>query len=373
MTTPVRVLYVVSDLLEGRGGIQSVVMSIFEHIDRSRVQIDFVIHQDYAPSFVPFVKEKGSRVYAAPQFKKEGPFAYIRWWNRFFKEHPGYKVVHGHMKAYISLYLLIAKLHGCVTIAHSHSAYPQLSFFKKYSEKLALYPLRWIADYHFACSLQAGECLYGKNIVKKPSFRFIPNARDTKVFLYDEEKRKMMRKKLNLTDNFVIGHSGRFDEQKNHVFLIKIFEEIYRRNPQARLLLLGTGKLKEQIEQQIAKLGLEKAVLFTGVVPNPQDYYQAMDVFLLPSLSEGLPLVLVEAQMVGLPCIMSSHLPSDVDFGCGLLQTLSLKQSASQWADRVLNLDRTTRKSYAKEAAEKGFEIRTLAKQLEDFYLQVKK
>ena len=366
---PEYVLYIVSDLLEGRGGIQSVVMSIFENMDRSRVQIDFVVHQGYASSFVPFVKEKGNRVYQAPQFKKVGPLAYIRWWNRFFKEHPEYKIVHGHMKAYISLYLLIAKLHGCTTIAHSHIAYPQLSFFKKYAEKLALYPLRWVADYHCACSIQAGEYLYGKNISKKPSFRLIPNARNTKIFVYDEEKRHLMRKELNLTDKFVIGHAGRFDNQKNHVFLIKIFEGIYKKNSTARLLLLGDGHLREKIQQQVNQLGLTDAVIFTGVVPNPQDYYQAMDVFLFPSLFEGLGMVLTEAQIAGLPCVFSANLPQEIEVAPELCHRISLEESAEKWAEVTLAQAGVKRVSRDKEAAEKGFEITELATNLAEFYI----
>ena len=369
MTSPVRVLYVVSDLLEGRGGIQSVVMAIFGNINRSRVQIDFVVHQDYAPSFVPFVKEKGNKVYQAPQFKKVGPLAYIRWWNQFFKEHLEYKIVHGHMKAYISLYLLIAKFHGRITIAHSHIAYPQLSFFKKYAEKLALCPLRWVADYHFACSIQAGEYLYGKNIANKPSFHFIPNARDTKIFVYDEEKRHLMRKELNVTDNFVIGHAGRFSNQKNHIFLIKIFAAIYKKNSTARLLLLGDGPLREKIQQQVNQLGLTDAVIFTGVVPNPQDYYQAMDVFLFPSLFEGLGMVLTEAEIAGLPCVFSDNLPQEIEIAPELCHRISLKESAASWAEVTLSQAGVKRISRDKEATGKGFEITVLAKQLEDFYI----
>ncbi|MBO7237950.1 MAG: glycosyltransferase [Elusimicrobiaceae bacterium] len=369
MTKPIHVLYVMSDLLEGRGGIQSVVMAIYQHIKRDNVQIDFVIHQDENPSFVPTVQKLGSKVYQAPQCKEIGLLAYARWWNRFFKEHPEYKIVHGHMKAYMSLYLWIAKLHGRTTIAHSHIAYPQLRFFKKYAEKLMLLPLRWMVDYHFACSVQAGEYLYGKNTVKKPTFHFIPNARDTKVFVFDAEKRQTMRQKLNLTDKFVVGHVGRFDKQKNHVFLVQIFKEIYKHNPQARLLLFGTGRLKAKIEQQVAELGLAEVVMFMGVVPNPQDYYQAMDVFLFPSLYEGLGMVLTEAQIAGLPCVFSANLPREIEIVPELCHRVSLTQSAEEWANVTLAQAGVERISHAKEAAEKGFEITETAKKLEAFYI----
>lgn len=371
MKKPIHVLYVVSDLLEGKGGIQSFVMSVFEHIDRSRVQIDFVLFIDREPSFVNAVQSLGGKVYKAPQFKKEGLFAYIRWWNKFFKEHSEYKIVHGHMKAYISLYLLIAKLHKCITIAHSHTAYPKLPFFKKIFEKLMLFPLCYIADYHFACSVDAGKYFYGKSVVKKSSFHFIPNARATEMFAYNLEKRNNIRKELGFEDCFVIGHIGSFTQPKNHHFLLQVFAEIYKRKPNARLLLIGDGPLLRNIQEHTKKLHLEKVVVFMGLRNNPQDYYQAMDVFVLPSLSEGLPLVLVEAQISGVLCVMSAHLPREIDFECGLLHKISLTLSATEWANKILNLPLITRRSYSIQASQKGFEITSLVKQLEDLYLTI--
>ncbi len=367
---PIRVLYIVSDLLEGKGGIQSLLISIYQHIERSRVQIDFVVHGDAGVSFVPAIKKSGSKVYQAPQLKKIGPLSYIRWWNQFFNEHPEYMIVHGHMKAYISLYLLVAKLHGRITIAHSHSAFPKMKLFKKYYEKLALFPLRWIADYHFACSTRAGEYLYGKHITTKKSFHFIPNARETEVFTFNPDVRNKMRHKLGLTDCWVVGHVGNFLHPKNHHFLLQIFAEIYKRKPNARLLLIGDGVRLERTKEQAKQLHVEKAVLFMGLCSNPQDYYQAMDVFVLPSFSEGLPLVLVEAQISGLPCMMSAHLPQEVDFECGLLHKTSLAQPASVWAEKLLSLPIVVRRSYSKQAAEKGFEITSLAQRLENFYIK---
>ncbi len=364
------VLYVISDLLQGRGGIQSMVLAIYQHIDRSRVQIDFVIHQDYAPSFVSFVKELGSKVYQAPQFKQAGPLAYIRWWRKFFKKHPEYKIVHGHMEAYMSLYLLLAKYYGRLTIGHGHALTPKRSFVARMINTVALFPLRWVADYHFACSVTAGEYLFGKQTVKKPSFHVIPNARDTKLFAYNPDTRQQMREKLGLTDCFVVGHIGRLMEVKNHSFLLKIFAEIYKKNTQARLLLVGDGPLKEQLLAQTKQLGVESAVIFADNVANPQDYYQAMDVFVFPSLYEGLGMALIEAQIGGLPCVFSDNLPVEVDLQAGLCYRVSLTEPPEKWADVILAQGGTERISRAKEAADKGFEIAVIAKQLEKFYLE---
>ncbi len=370
---PEYVLYIVSDLLEGRGGIQSVVMSIFENMDRSRVQIDFVVHQDYAPSFVPFVKGKGSRVYQAPQFKKVGPLAYISWWNRFFTKHPEYKIVHGHMKAYISLYLLIAKLHGRITIAHSHAMTNKQKSWRGIIHHLAESPLRWVADYHFACSVDAGKSLFGRQIVAKRSFRFVPNARNTPQFVFNKKIRQNVRQQLKFENNFVIGYVGRLSKEKNLLFLVDVFAEVYTRSRTARLLIVGDGSLKRDLVTKIQSLGLSSVVVMVGLVPNPQDYYQAMDVFLFPSLFEGLGMVLTEAQIAGLPCVFSANLPQEIEIAPKLCHRISLEESAEKWAEVTLAQAGVKRVSRDKEAAEKGFEITTLAKKLEDFYIQVTK
>lgn len=373
MKQNIRVLYVVSDLLEGMGGIQSFVMSVYDNIDRSNIQIDFVIHVDKEPSYCSYVRSLGGKIYKAPQLKRDGIVKYICWWNKFFKEHSEYKIVHGHMKAYISLYLFIAKMHKRITIAHSHVAFPKLPFIKKHIEKIILFPLRWIADYHFACSVDAGKSLFGKRIITKSSFLFIPNARDTKKFIYNENIRNSIRHKLGISKNFVIGNVGRFHKNKNHLFLLKIFSEIYRKDNTARLLLLGDGPLKEQLTIQVKTLKIEQAVIFQGVVSNPEDYYQAMDVFVFTSIYEGLGMVLIEAQISGLPCVFSANLPKEIDLEVGLCHRVSLKQSTKVWSDEILKQKAIIRFSYNKEAADKDFEITKLAKKLEKFYINIGK
>lgn len=373
MKHSIKVLYVASDLLKGMGGIQSFIMSVYNNTNNSNIQIDFVIHVDKEPSFVSFVKSLGSNVFVAPQLKKNGIIKYVSWWNSFFKQHPEYKIIHGHMKAYISLYLLIAKIHKRITIAHSHNGRPKFSYLKFIMEKIMLFPLRWIADYYFACSVDAGKYLFGNNIVKKSTFYFVPNARNTEVFIYNKEVRNSVCKQLGLNNNFVLGHAGRFHEQKNHLFLLDIFAEVYKLDNTARLLLLGDGSLKNQIIKKTKKLNIENVVIFQGIVSNPQDYYQAMDVFVFPSLFEGLGMVLTEAQIAGLPCVFSDNLPKEIDLDVGLCHRVSLKQTAEVWAEEILKHKNIIRISHDKEAKDKGFDIKELAKNLEKFYIDLNK
>ncbi len=371
MKYKIKVLYIVSDLLKGMGGIQNFVMSVYNNINRNNIQIDFVIHVDKGNSFVSYIESFGSKVYMAPKVKEEGIFKYVLWWNNFFKQHQEYKIVHGHMKAYMSIYLFIAKIHKRITIAHSHSVCPKIYLSKLIMEKIMLFPLRYIANYCFACSLEAGKYLFGKNIVKKSKFFFVPNANNVKAFVYDVNKRNFIRKQLNLSNQFVLGDVGRFHKNKNYSFLLKIFAEVYKKEHSSRLLLLGDGPLKDQLIEEAKKLGIEKYVVFQGIVSNPEDYYQAMDIFVFPSLYEGLGMVLTEAQISGLQCVFSANLPKEVDLEVGLCHRISLEQTANIWAEEILKYKKAHRISHDKEAKNKGFDIVELAKKLENFYMNV--
>ncbi len=371
MKDRIKVLYIVSDLLIGMGGIQNFIMNVYNNINRSNIQIDFVIHVDKENSFVQYVKSLGSKVYIAPKFKEEGMIKYFVWWNEFFKQHPEYKIVHGHMKAYISIYLFVAKMHKRITIAHSHSVCPKSYLLKIIIEKIMLFPLRYIANYCFACSIEAGKFLFGKNIVKKSKFFFIPNANNVKKFAYNEKKRDFVRQQLNLLNKFVLGDVGRFHKNKNYSFLLKVFAEVYKKDDSSRLLLLGDGPLREQILEEAKKLEIENFVMFQGIVSNPEDYYQAMDIFVFPSLYEGLGMVLTEAQISGLPCVFSANLPKEVDLEVGLCHRVNLEQTANIWAEEILKYKKICRISHDKEAKIKGFDITELAKKLENFYTKL--
>ena len=217
---PITILHVLSGL--DVGGIETVIMSIYKNINRNKIQFDFVLHTDEIQHYTPIVKEMGAKIYVAPQLKKVGIFKYVLWWNKFFKEHTQYSVVHGHVPTYASIYLGIAKKYKCTTICHCHTAFPVVKGITKIIRYILHYPLHWVANYYFACSVVAGEYLFGKNIVNKSCFQVIPNARDTKLFSYKPEIREQMRKQLGLTNCFVVGNVGRLTEV-DPLFFIALF------------------------------------------------------------------------------------------------------------------------------------------------------
>lgn len=306
----IRVLHNIASL--HFGGSQAFVMNIYNNIDREKVQFDFVVTPEERKGLYSQVEQMGGRIFVCPKYTGKNHFAYCKWWDDFFTEHPEYHVIHGHVRSTASIYLKIAKKHGLVTIAHSHSTSNGSGISAIVKDMLRL-PIRHTADYLFACSDKAGKWLYGEKATEQPNYRMIPNGIDLQRFAFDEEKRRRMRQELGISDNtFVIGHVGRMTTPKNHRFLVELFAEYHKKNQNSRLLLVGDGELFEEVKQQCNRLGISDSVIMTGSKTNTEDYYQAMDVFVFPSLWEGLGIVAIEAQANGLVCLVSDRVPKDV-------------------------------------------------------------
>lgn len=282
MSEPIRVMHIISGM--GMGGIQAYVMNLYRAIDKGKVQFDFVKHIEHKGVFEDEITQMGGRIYRCPQYTGKNHFAYCKWWDSFFKEHPEYHVIHGHVRSTASIYLKIAKKNGLVTIAHSHSTSNGSGISAIVKDMLQL-PIRRTADYLFACSDKAGKWLYGEKATKQPNYRMIPNGVDLKRFAFCEEKRQQMRHELGIAeDTFVLGHIGRITIPKNHQFLVELFAEYHKENSNSRLLLVGDGELFETVQQQCTQLGISDVVIMVGSKTNTEDYYQAMDVFVFPSL-----------------------------------------------------------------------------------------
>jgi len=211
--------------------------------------------------------------------------------------------------------------------------------------------------------------LYGKSIDKSKRYKIIPNAVDTEKYKFDPEVRETVRKELGIEDKFVIGHIGRFVYQKNHDFLIDIFSEVYKRNDNAVLLLIGEGALLDDVKAKVHKLALDDVVYFLGARQDANRLYQAFDVFCLPSRYEGLPVVGVEAQIAGLPCVFSSAITKETKF-TDYLTFVDLKQSILDWAEIVLNSTNSGRKTNVNIGM---FDISKQTQELECFYEKYKK
>lgn len=366
MDKPIRVLHVIG--IMNRGGAETMIMNLYRNIDRNKVQFDFVENNSEPAAFDEEILSLGGKIYRCPHYNGKNHFAYVKWWNTFFQKHPGeYPVVHGHLGSTAAIYLSVAKKHGAYTIAHSHSAGNGSAMYRMFA-----YPTRYIADKFFACSKDAGISRYGKT-VGNDSVRcqVLNNAIDARRFSLNQETRKQVRSELHIAENaIVIGHVGRFVEAKNHLFLIDVFADVRKRDPNAVLLLIGDGERRAEIQAAIAEKHLDDAVILTGVRSNVWDFYQAMDVFVFPSVYEGLPVSLVEAQAAGLPCCVSSNVPKDSAI-TDLVQFISLEDRSEKWAEIALRSVKTSRPDMLSEIQNAGFDVISTANWLENFYLNV--
>lgn len=368
---PIRVLQVLGGL--EAGGAETFVMNLYRKIDKSKVQFDFVKHITHKGVFEDEIHQMGGKIYQCPRYTGKNHFAYCKWWNNFFEEHSEYHVIHGHVRSTAAIYLKIAKKHGLVTIAHSHSTSNGSGIAAIIKDIMQL-PIRCQADYLFACSDKAGKWLYGKNAVKKPNYRMIPNGVDLKRFTYDVQKRCQMRQALGITGNtFVLGHVGRITTPKNHEFMVKLFAEYHKSNPNSKLLLVGDGDLFAEVKQQISHLGIDNAVVMAGSKTNTEDYYQAMDIFVFPSLWEGLPVSVVEAQANGLPCLLSDVITHDVDL-TDQVHYLPLNEE-KMWLKEIEAVRSQKRTAATAENLRKlqPFDAAVVAQNLQEFYLEVDK
>lgn len=352
------------------GGVEAVVMNYYRHIDRTKVQFDFICDDDSTCIPKEEIEKLGGKVILIPPYQKV--FKYHKELKKVLIE-GNYKIVHSHINALSVFSLWAAKSAKVpVRIAHSHSTSNKKEW-KKTLLKNVLRPFSKVfATDYFCCSELAGRWLFGNKTYDKGKVYLLNNAIDIDKFKYNEKIRKEKRKELNIKEkDLVIGHIGRFVKQKNHSFLIDVFNEVHKQNKNTILLLAGEGPLKEEIEAKVKDLGLEKNVQFLGQRNDTNELYQAMDVFLLPSLYEGLPVVGVEAQASGLLCALSSDMTKETKI---LDKTffMSPNESALTWSDRILNeIKEFKRKDTSKEVSDNSFNIMVESKKLDNYYLNI--
>ncbi|MFA9396925.1 MAG: glycosyltransferase, partial [Clostridiaceae bacterium] len=267
---PIRILNVVGRM--DRGGIETMIMNIYRNIDRNKVQFDFLAHYGKEADYNDEIRSLGGKIYEMPVIKTTEKtyynkfFQYRRALIEFFKNHQEYKVLHGHMTNTASIYMPIAKKYGNINclISHSHLTRARQGLTGTVTNILQI-PLRKCATEYFSCSNEAGKWLYKKKDFDNGKVRIVKNAIDSDLFVYNYEKRKKKREELGINGNLVLGHIGRFFEQKNHDFLIDVFNEVYKMNDKAVLILIGEGVLMTEIKGKVNKFGLDKNVIFLGL------------------------------------------------------------------------------------------------------------
>ena len=357
----IRVLQVVTYM--GRGGLEAMIMNYYRHIDREKIPFDFLVHRQERAAFDDEIEALGGKIYRLPRLVPWSS-SYLTALNIFFDEYPNYKVIHIHQDCLSSVILKTAEQHNIpVRIAHSHCA----SQDKNLKYPIKLWYKRSIPKHAtnlFACGKDAGDWMFGG-----APYEIVNNAIDTAAYAYNTETRLRIRTELDLGDKFVVGHVGRFSPQKNHMFLIEIFAALLKKEPNAVLLLVGGGEDMPKMQVKVQKLEIAEHVRFLGVRSDVADLMQAMDVFVFPSLYEGLPVTMVEAQTSGLPCLISDKVPPECILTDGLVDAMPLSASPDEWAEKILEMRNVPRIDHHAEIAAHGFDITTEAVKLQEFYI----
>lgn len=371
MNKPLRVLFFIDRLR--LGGIQMLAYDILKHNDPSKMEIE-ILNLDDGQQYplTQTLKNMGVTIHQLKGAWMRTPLDFPHYFksvDRFFSEHHNYDVVHMHSSSKNYYILQCAAKWGIpVRVAHSHNT----GFQSKNPLVIALgnmmmKPMRKYATHWAGCSQLACEWLFGKGCVERGEAKVVLNGIDSSLFVYDESIRQQIRQELHIEDRFVIGHVGRFVNQKNHTFLLDIFAEVVKLQPNAVLMLIGIGELMEQMKQKAATLGIADKVLFMGFRDDRERYMQAMDAFLFPSLYEGLSVTLIEAQAAGLPVYTSDTTTTETKF-TPEMQFLSLQQPAREWAEAIIKQGCLERKDLTAEVEKNGFDIRVMVNNLIKLY-----
>lgn len=359
---PIRILHVLQRM--EAGGTQALLMNIYRNIDRSKVQFDFLVEYPSKQFYDDEIISLGGKIYYTNVRNDYNILKFEHQLKKILKEN-NYNIIHVH--AYTIGYFVLKTAKKCgvpVRIAHSHSN-NMTNDLKKVLKKILqkIYPI--YANEYMACSKEAGKYLF-----KNKNYIVINNAIDSSKFIFSEEIRLKKRKELGLENSFVIGHVGRFKPEKNHVFLLNVFCEVLKRCPNAKLLLIGNGDPNFDILKKIEDLNIKNNVIILKNRKDVNELYQAMDVFVFPSLFEGLGIVAVEAQASGTPVLCSDKLPSESNIS-PLFKSLSLNESIETWAENAINQTKNAfkHKNMQKYVVDAGYEIKDLAQHLQAYYI----
>ena len=360
-----KVLMVVHEM--NRGGIENFIMNLYRVMDRDVIQFDFVAHTDKKCDFDEEIEELGGTIYHCPDYRIVNHITYCKWWNNFFVSHPEYKIVHSHLDSSANIHLRIAKKFGCVTIAHSHSSAEGFGI-KALVKSILKIGFNNCCDYKFACSSEAAKWLYGN---KANEAIIIENGIDTKKYVFNEKIRNELRKEWNIQkDELVLGHIGRLDKNKNHTFILDILKELNELGISSTFVSAGKGEELNSLLDKANHLDLEKKVLFLGLREDIPIILQAFDIFIMPSIYEGLPVSSIEAQASGLKCVLSDSISYESNV-TGNVEFLSLEKSAKEWADKIISMLPYERIDTSSNIVSAGYDIHVIASYLTKYYISI--
>ncbi|CAG9606595.1 glycosyltransferase family 1 protein [Pseudoneobacillus rhizosphaerae] len=365
---PKRILHVMGKM--DTGGAETLIMNIYRNIDRTKVQFDFIVHTKDKGYYDDEIFELGGNIFRVPNFSLLNLKSYYLAWVNFFKtNNTQYTIIHSHIRSTAAIFLSIARKFGLVTISHSHSISSGKGI-NAIIKKILQYPLRYIADYFFSCSKEAGEWLFGKRVTSNRKFKIIPNGISLEKYTFSNSTRKKIRKNLNINEKtFVIGHVGRFEYPKNHEFLIETFKLVKKDNENSKLLLIGDGILTNYIKEKVKQSNLTNCVYFMGIRDDIPDLLQVMDIFVFPSQFEGFGIAALEAQASGLKTFVSDTIPEAVKVTDNI-ETISLSKPAEFWAEEILKYKNGYRRRDTMiKIKNAGYDVKEIANWLEEFYI----
>ena len=361
----IRVLHSVSNM--DRAGIETMLMNYYRHIDRSKVQFDFLCNKTKPGAYDKEILKMGGHIYHSPGLNPIKFFKYKKIMNEIFRNNPEIKIMHSHNGALAYQSLYAAYKYGLVNrICHAHATTIDVNL-KLPLKLIYKTQLKKVANIYWGCGKESIKFYFGQKVIDSNNYLVIHNAIEEEKFLYNEEKRKELRAKYNIENKFVIGNVARFMKQKNHTFTLDLFKELLAKNPNAVLMLLGDGELLTEMKEKAKRLSIEKSVMFMGNINNVNEMYQAMDVFLLPSLFEGLPVVGIEAQAAGLKCVMSDSITDEVAI-TNNVEFINLKDPISKWVNTILDNTTYERKNMKEEIKKAGYSIKEEANKLQEIY-----
>lgn len=365
----IRILHSVSNM--DRAGIETMLMNYYRHIDRKKIQFDFLCNKKKSGAYDDEITRLGGRIYHTPGLNPAKYPKYLMYMKYLFAENPEYRIVEAHNGALGVYALHAAKVnHIPIRIFHAHGA--SITKDWKLPIKLickALLPANM--THYFSCGIAAARCYFGDRVVDANDYELIPNAIEVERFVFNPRQRADIRKQHGLEGKHVIGHVGRFMAQKNHSFLLDIFAEIVAKDTQAMLVLLGEGELQDDIRKKAEEKGLSDGVIFAGNVGNANEWYNAFDVFVLPSIWEGLPVVGVEAQANDLPCVFSDNITHEIGLS-KKAKFISLSIPISEWAKEIMaSMQMKERADNTKMITKNNYNIAYEAKKLQERYLKL--
>lgn len=369
----IRILHSVSNM--DRAGIETMLMNYYKSIDRKQIQFDFLCNKKKIGAYDKEIKKLGGNVYYSPGFNPIKIFKYIRFLKQIKLQNPDLKIIHAHNAALSAYTLFCAKKAGFnIRIAHSHST--QIPSKKK----IKIFDLKWLYKnllkrfvvHESTCNIACGEEA-GKFLFKNKKYEVINNAIFTNNFKYNELNRKKIRTKYGvLDDEILIGHVGRFNNVKNHDFIIELFDQLLKSNEKKyKLILIGDGELKNQIINKVNKFKLSEKVMFVENCSNVNEYYSAMDIFVLPSKFEGIPVVGIEAQNSTLKCIFSDKISNEVKISDFVtFHSIDRENSIEEWIEEINNYTNIERKN-AKNGIFREYDVDSNSKKLVKIYLKL--